>query len=79
MRTREQRKLDSFARLLERNFTCAAVCSFDGKFFIVTNKHTSGSHAPANDKILKVVESVKKGYFEESDSDLFANLVADMT
>jgi hypothetical protein len=78
MRTREQRKLDSLARLLERNFTCAAVCSFNGKLFISTNKHASGSYAATNSKLLRVVESLKKGYFDPSDDiDLFENIVLD--
>jgi hypothetical protein len=64
MRTREQRRLDSLARLLERNHTCAAVCSVGGKLFIATNKFTAGSRSETKDKIIKSVDKIN-GEVEE--------------
>jgi hypothetical protein len=77
-RTKEQRRLDSLARLLERGFTCAAVCSIDGKLFVATNHLVAGSGSVTKQKITDVVSAAQKeGDIDDSDRDLFEDLVWD--
>ncbi len=83
MRTKEERRLDSIARFLERNHLCAAVAVFDGKLLYTTNSIYSGataresSKASTAEKTQKALELITKETFDRDgeDGDLFTQIV----
>lgn len=85
MRTKEERRLDSVARFLERNHLCAAVAVFDGKLLYTTNSIYTGTSAKnssqpvTNEKTQKALELITKETFDRDgeDGDLFTQIVLD--
>src|SRR6478672_8654001 len=62
--SRENRRLDSLARLLEGKSTCAAVCFIRGEFLIATNsiKHNRITNMREDSKQLSLITDIM-GYF----------------
>lgn len=85
MRTKEERRLDSVARFLERNHLCAAVAVFDGKLLYTTNAIYTGTSAKnssqpvTKERTQKALELITKETFDKDgeDGDLFAQIVSD--
>lgn len=84
MRTKQERRLDSVARLLERNHLCAAVAVFNGKLLYTTNSiyeteasQRGGSQQVTINKVKEAIDLIEKKTFDRDgeDGNLFVQIV----
>lgn len=75
MPNKNERRLDSLARLLEGNHICAAVCAVGDKVYIATNQLTKGSRQETRNRLQDLLKVLSVKVFGEEDLKIFKKVV----